>query len=278
MGKMTIIKPAFYSSIQDRGRVNYRHLGVPHSGVMNEVSAGNANACLHNEKNSAVLEIIGVGGTYIFSEPTFICITGAKTTVKLNFIEVQQDIRIKIQTGDQLEIGAAVDGNFIYLGIAEGFEVPEVLGSRSFFKGITNQQLMKGDEISYQSSEDLKESKIEPQKLINSSVLKCFPGPEFHLLNRKQQELLLNSSFTISKNWNRMAFQLNEKISNDLPQLKSSPVLPGTVQLTPSGQLIILMKDAQTTGGYPRILQLDKTSISILSQRRMGTSIDFLIL
>ena len=75
-----------------------------------------------------------------------------------------------------------------------------------------------------------------------------------------------------------MAFQLNEKIDNLLLQLKSSPVLPGTVQLTPSGQLIILMKDAQITGGYPRILQLDKASISILSQKRKGTSIDFLIL
>lgn len=278
MGNMTIIKSGFYCSIQDLGRIDYRHLGVPHSGVMDEVSAVYANDCLENEKSSAVIEIIAVGGTYIFSEPTFICITGAKTTVKLNSIAIEQYESIKIQTGDQLEIGAAVDGNFIYIGIAGGFEVPEVLESRSYFKGITKQQLTKGDTISYQSKKSFTKSGVKLSKPTGSSVLKCFTGPEFHLLNRVQQEQLLSSSFTISKNWNRMAFQLNEKIDNLLLQLKSSPVLPGTVQLTPSGQLIILMKDAQTTGGYPRILQLDKASISILSQKRKGTSIDFLIL
>ncbi|WP_158441688.1 5-oxoprolinase subunit C family protein [Nonlabens dokdonensis] len=275
---MTIVKSGFYCSIQDLGRIDYRHLGIPHSGVMDELSASYANACLDNKKGSAVIEIIGVGGTYIFSEPTFICITGAKAMIKVNSIAIEQYDSIKIQTGDQLEIGAAVDGNFIYLGIAGGFEVPEVLGSKSFFKGITKQQLTKGDTISYRLGMSSTKSVAKFPKPTNSSILKCFPGPEFHFLNRKQQEQLLNSSFTVSKNWNRMAFQLNEKIDNQLIQLKSSPVLPGTVQLTPSGQLIILMKDAQTTGGYPRILQLDKASISILSQKRKGTSIDFLIL
>jgi allophanate hydrolase subunit 2 len=70
---------------------------------------------------------------------------------------------------------------------------------------------------------------------------------------------------------------LEEKIYNSLEQLKSSPVLPGTVQLTANGQLIVLMRDAQTTGGYPRVLQLKQRYINFLSQHTVGERIGFVI-
>jgi len=72
-----------------------------------------------------------------------------------------------------------------------------------------------------------------------------------------------------------MAYQLNERIENNLKPIITSLVLPGTVQLTPSGQLIVLMRDCQTTGGYPRVLQLCEKSISILSQKFTGNTIHF---
>ena len=64
-----------------------------------------------------------------------------------------------------------------------------------------------------------------------------------------------------------MGYQLVELIDNNLPSMLTSSVLPGTVQLTPSGKLIILMRDCQVTGGYPRILQLSEASINILAQK-----------
>ena len=72
-----------------------------------------------------------------------------------------------------------------------------------------------------------------------------------------------------------MAYQLEERIKNELNPIITSPVLPGTVQLTPSGQLIILMRDCQTTGGYPRVLQLKAASDDILSQKFTGEQIKF---
>ena len=72
-----------------------------------------------------------------------------------------------------------------------------------------------------------------------------------------------------------MAYQLDEKIDGHTISMLTSATLPGTVQLTPSGKLIILMKDGQTTGGYPRILQLTDTAISILAQKRTGDTISF---
>ena len=66
-------------------------------------------------------------------------------------------------------------------------------------------------------------------------------------------------------------------LENNLKPIITSLVLPGTVQLTPSGKLIVLMRDCQTTGGYPRVLQLKESSIDILSQKLTGNNIHFVI-
>ena len=70
-----------------------------------------------------------------------------------------------------------------------------------------------------------------------------------------------------------MAYQVQEQFPNTLAGMLSQPVLPGTVQFTPDGNLIILMRDAQTTGGYPRIFQLTEDSINLLAQKRQGDSL-----
>ena len=72
-----------------------------------------------------------------------------------------------------------------------------------------------------------------------------------------------------------MAYQLNESISGHKVSMLTSATLPGTVQFTPNGKLIILMKDGQTTGGYPRILQLTDKAISVLAQKKAGDLVLF---
>ena len=80
---------------------------------------------------------------------------------------------------------------------------------------------------------------------------------------------------TISNDNNRMAFQLKENLKNELKPIITSLVMQGTVQLTPSGKIIILMRDNQTCGGYPRILQLTENAINRLSQKHMNNNIHF---
>jgi allophanate hydrolase subunit 2 len=83
---------------------------------------------------------------------------------------------------------------------------------------------------------------------------------------------------SISNKINRMGYRLEEvKVSHN-KSIITSPVIPGTVQLTPSGQLIILMKDAPTTGGYPRVFQLTEKSIAIIAQKKTGDTFSFKLL
>ena len=104
--------------------------------------------------------------------------------------------------------------------------------------------------------------------------IKVFRGPEFNCLNKESINKLKNQEFSIGIN-NRMAYNLKEKIEAGVNSIISSGVIPGTVQLTPSGQIIILHRDCQTTGGYPRILQLAEKSLNNLAQLRTGDKIKF---
>ena len=94
-------------------------------------------------------------------------------------------------------------------------------------------------------------------------------------LDDKQLAQLFTKEFTVSKDNNRMAYQLTEGIEGNSATMLTSATQPGTVQLTPSGKLIILMKDGQTTGGYPRILQLTDEAICVLSQKKTSDILNF---
>ncbi len=88
-------------------------------------------------------------------------------------------------------------------------------------------------------------------------------------------EAIFSKEFTVAHENNRMAYQIKETIGEHDISMLTSATLPGTVQLTPAGKMLILMKDGQTTGGYPRILQLTDKAISILAQKREGNIIKF---
>ncbi|MCB0382469.1 MAG: allophanate hydrolase subunit 2 family protein, partial [Psychroserpens sp.] len=104
----------------------------------------------------------------------------------------------------------------------------------------------------------------------NVDEIEVFKGVEFYSLSEAAQALLFSTEFTVSNKSNLMAYQVDETITNTIEPIITSSVLPGTVQLTPSGTLLFLMRDAQITGGYPRVLQVAETSINRLSQKIFG--------
>ena len=187
---------------------------------------------------------------------------------------------VHVNQGDTLSLGRLNKGLRTYLAVKGGFNTKEVLGSQSMYKGITSAyQLKDDDELVIQESITTnrllkKGVKIKPQDF-TSEHIECYKGPEFSLLKEALQIKMLSNSFQVSNLYNRMAYQLNPNLENDLPSILTSPVLPGTVQLTPSGKLIVLMRDCQTTGGYPRVLQLSEKGINLLSQKKEGDRLQF---
>lgn len=274
-----VIDPGFYTTIQDFGRIGYRKFGVPYSGVMDRKASALVNSLLGNNIDEAVIEMTMTGAELKFKIATSIAISGADMSAKLNNKSIKLNKRILVNPNDILSFGKLKSGFRCYLGVFGGFNTEIVMNSKSQYKNITKQlRLVKNDKLQI-----IKHSTIENQNsnlkfntsYIDSEYLDVFKGPEFNKLSRSQHEQLFSKTFTVSNTNNRMAYQLNEVLVNNLKPIITSPVLPGTVQLTPSGKLIILMRDCQTTGGYPRVLQLKVSAINVLSQKFSSNSIKF---
>lgn len=274
-----VIKPGMYTTIQDLGRFGYRKYGVPVSGVMDKISAGLANALLDNDSNDAVMEITMTGPKLRFTKETLIAITGANMQAKLNDNPILNNKVIAITAGDILEFGKLINGLRCYLAVLGGFQTPICLNSRSFYKNITSENKINAtDNIPYLPAYKISNKKgylKTVQVMFETPEIEVFKGPEFDIFTLREIEKILNTSFTVSNNNNRMGYRLNESIFTHNKSMITSPVLPGTVQFTPNGNLIILMQDAQTTGGYPRIFQLTNKSLSILAQKKTGDSLNF---
>ena len=271
-----VLKEGLFTTIQDIGRFGYKNIGVPVSGSMDQTSAKLANLLLGNDESSAVLEMTLVGPTLEFMNDTYISITGADMNPSLNKQKVLQNKPLFVNKGDILYLSHSSNGMRSYLGIKGGFNSEKKLGSKSFYKGITKREkLIKNDKIKFAkvTSSPMKINKsINDFKINRKNKINVFKGPEFDLLDSNSKDIIFNTDFTIGIN-NRMGYNLVEPIENSISSIISSPVMPGTVQLTPSGRLIILCRDCQTSGGYPRVLQLDKSSIDSLSQKTIGETI-----
>lgn len=274
------LKYGLYDSIQDIGRFGYQSLGVPLSGAMDQYASALANSVLDNWAHAAVLEFTLVGPKLKFHTDTAICITGMESQPHLNGQSIDNNCYIKVAKSDVLSFGQRRRGSRGYLAVLGGFQSEKILNSRSFYKDITGKERFgTGDRIEIlelHPKTNLPNALVKTPTLhFENTQLKVFRGMEYELLSSEQKQLLCAAEFTISKDSNRMAYQVEETVSNTMPPIITSPVLPGTVQLTPSGQLMLLMRDCQTTGGYPRIFQLSEMAINQLSQKMTGEKVSF---
>lgn len=279
-----LLKTGLFDTIQDLGRFGVQNYGVPFSGAMDLFSAQNANAILGNSYSDAVMEITIIGPKLKFHCNTEIALTGADLSPKLNSEAISMDSSHRVKKGDVLSFGQRRYGCRVYMAVSGGFQTELVMNSRSMYSMLTKQaRLNKGDLVPIMDAKAKSKVKVD-EKIIQTKVhsshfkvneIMVHRGMEFNVLSESEKQKLFTTEFTVSKDSNRMAYQVNERIDNKLESIITSIVLPGTIQLTPSGRLLILMRDCQVTGGYSRILQVSEQSINHLSQKIFGDKFRF---
>lgn len=273
MKQVKVISPGLFTSVQDEGRKGFAHWGIPTAGAMDRGSLHRVNALLGNPNHAAVLETTFVGPLLEFEAATAIAICGAQAMVQLNGQEVPQNQRINVTAGDQVRIGKSEAGVRSYLGVEGGFLTDTLLGSRSWTRGLTNSfRLQKGELLSIGNATEKKKTNrtIEATPLDNLAF-EVLPGPEFSWLSPEQQEQLFSQSYRLTTSSNRMAFSFTADpiLPHSEVVFLTSPVLPGIVQWYPNGQLVLLHRDAQRTGGYPRILIFDNHALDQIAQLKI---------
>lgn len=285
MGKIKIINPGLLSSIQDTGRYGYQQYGMPVAGAMDTDALQLANWCVGNQADEACIESTILGAVIEFQFDTCIALCGAKTQAKINgeFSEMNRSILIK--AGDQLEMGNVQSGCRIYLAIAGGFNIPELMNSKSTylrgkFGGYEGRALATGDELEInQTNKQLK--RVLAQDLITDyasyTQIRVTAGAEVKRFTQEGIRSFLCSTYTLSPQSDRMGYRLSgTKIEHaDGADIISSGIATGAIQVPGHGEPIIMMADHQTVGGYTKIANVIAADLPLLGQMKPGDKIKF---
>ncbi|MCR9287545.1 MAG: biotin-dependent carboxyltransferase family protein [Bacteroidetes bacterium] len=278
-------KPGLHTTIQDLGRIGHQSFGVPVSGVMDEFSAKMANWLVGNQANTPLLEITLLGPKIEFKNDSQIALTGADLSPKINGILANLNETLFIKKGDIMSFGKVKSGCRSYLAIRGIWQVKTWLGSASYVPQngsvLTPDSLIKKDHSISILSDSIIEKKILPKKLIVDypaiQYIQVFPGPEFDSFSKIEIAQFFGQNHEITPDSNRMGYRLNTQlIKNQInKEIISSGIIPGTIQITSAGKAIILMKDAQTTGGYCRFLNVISSNLDKLGQMKPRDKIRF---
>ena len=271
-----ILDAGLQTTVQDLGRVGRRNIGIPQSGAFDYLSAAKANAILGKSIHAPVLECTMTGPTIRLLKDMRICITGAKVNeLRIDDSLVTQDAPLNLKKESTLSMNHAEGNLRFYIGFSEDIEVIEFLGSISTYLpakigGLNGETIQKDQMIKFKKASPGKyviESPSQIEKPFNTSTIRVVAGPEFNLMSISVSELEENE-YIISNDSNRMGIRtIGKEIQvNDTGSMVSKPIYPGTVQCPENGLPIILGVDAQTLGGYPRILQVIKADRHLLGQ------------
>lgn len=286
----------FLTTLQDIGRSNYLQFGVSKGGAMDAHAAQLANTLIGNETTEVVLEITQSPHRFRFLQDTLVAFTGGGLQPQLQETLMPINQPLFIPAGATVECKQQLPGFRLYMAVAGGFEAEQFLNSCSTdllvkAGGYQGRPLRKEDvllqhnELTILQQRLMKILKAGATVEINhetektNNVIRVLQGTEWNYLDDTSAQVFRQAAFTIGTQSSRMGYRLKETIlkTNRNCEIVSSAVTQGTVQLTPSGEMIILMADAQTVGGYPRIAQVCAVDLSQLAQKKPGDKIQFQI-
>ncbi len=281
-----VTKPGMFTTIQDRGRYGYLRYGVPVSGAMDQFSLTAANCLVSNDSNSACIETTLIGPELQALAKTQIAVTGGQCSPMINSYDVPMWRTLNVESGDIISFGRMKSGCRAYLAIRGGIEVPVILGSRSTyvrgkFGGLEGRQLKTGDIIetanaSFVKAEYLLSEKLVPQFEQNICT-HVILGPQTEMFTEKGLKTLLSEPYKVTPESDRMGYRLEgspieHKAKADII---SDALLSGAIQVPKSGKPILIMRDAQTTGGYPKIAVTITSDLCTLGQARPNDEVNF---
>ncbi len=277
--EVSILKPGWFTSVQDLGRTGQRNSGVPLSGAMDPVALRIANLLVGNPETSAALEVTLGGAELSFPDGAVVSVCGAE------YSGVPAWRPFALAPGEVLQLGECTRGYRGYVAVRGGLAVPLVLGSRSTYLrgawgGWEGRKLEAGDRLPIGSARAL--TTPVPALSASWSLLPSYSSePILRVIEGAQASWYGTSlgaaTYKVLPQSDRMGLRLSgaKLTAKGGKELLSSGVAPGTVQVPPDGQPIVLGADAQTIGGYPRAAQVVAVDLPVVGQLRPGDTLKF---
>jgi len=279
---LKIVKPGFFTTIQDLGRFGYLKSGMPAAGAMDEYALRVGNILVGNRENEACLELTYVGPTVEFLADGLVGLSGADLGAQLNGAPLGSWRSFAVHAGDILSFGPVKNGCRAYLAIAGGLKIPAVMGSKSTYLlakigGLDGRALLDGDVLERAAeAEKRRQASLVPGEYIRvqagSQEVRVIMGPQDDAFSDEGIAAFLGSEYRITHDSDRMGCRF------DGPQIKhrrgadivSDGVAFGSIQVPGNGLPIVMMADRQTTGGYTKIATVVTADLWKLAQARTG--------
>lgn len=287
---VTILKAGLQTTLQSSPRHGLRQKGVPSGGAADLLSIALANRLLNQFLYTSAFEITLSEAEFRFDAPTHIAVTGAACTVFLGAKPLDMHKRHLVFKNDVIKIQPTQRGARSYLAIEGGLIAANWLQSKSTclvagLGGYFGRAVQIGDVISFaqytiagrfRRSIDTTPENLRPH-FGQSWMLRAVAGPEFSLLSPADQNRLFSTQFEISRRASRMGAELIGSKFHTVGdgRMPSAAVFPGTIQCPPGGAPYLLMCDAGTTGGYPRIAHIIRADRHLIGQLRPGDKVQF---
>ncbi len=281
-----VLAPGLLTTVQDGGRAGWRHLGVGVAGALDPNAHAQANLLVGNAPDAAALEITLAGPRLRFERAVEIALCGADIDARCDGIALPRARPLRLPAGSELALGACRMGARAYLAVAGGIAVEPVLGSRSTdlrggFGGLAGRALRAGDVLPPGDAPccDVDAIEIAPWWIDDApaadprDAIRVLPGADA----TAPADALYAHGWKVAATSNRQGLRLEGAALEvaDGRERVSAPVAPGTVQLPPDGQPIVLLADAQTHGGYPRIGHVIRADRPRLAQLQPGDRLRF---
>lgn len=259
------------ATVQDLGRPGYQHLGVGRSGAADQRAHRLANRLVGNPDTAATVEFTLGGLVARLLAPATIALTGAECPGAPAW-----NAALTLPAGRRLVLGPATGGLRSYLAVRGGIAAEPVLGSRAtdLLSGLGPPVLTSGTKLAIGTGTAGEPSgELAPQPPATGAAIRVLPGPRADWFT--DPERLFGQAWTVQPDSNRIGLRLaGEPLRrNRFDELPPEPMLPGAIQVPPSGLPIVLFRDAPVTGGYPVIgvvAELDR-----LGQLRPGDTLRF---
>jgi antagonist of KipI len=275
--EVSVIRAGMLTSVQDLGRRGHLRDGVPIGGAADPFALRVANLLVGNPEEAASLEVTLVGPELEFSEATWIAVCGAR------FEGVPAWRPFRIEAGGRLSFGKRLQGCRAVVSVSGGFDIEPVLGGRGTFMaaalgGFEGRALRNGDVLRSAPSGRIPTGHwsiaegILPRYSDEPSV-RVLPG----LHAGDYGDVLFSGQFKVTPQSDRMGIRLKgpSLLRPGSGDLISAAVAPGTVQVPPDGNPIVLMADAQTLGGYPRAAHVITVDLPLIAQLAPADGIRF---
>lgn len=286
-----ILDPSGHASVQDAGRLGWRHIGVGRSGAMDTLALTTANLLLGNAPGAAAIEIPGAPMRLRFLVDTAFALAGADAGARLAGRPTPTDWRDFARAGEELELGHARRGVFSYVAVAGGIDTPPALGSRSThlrggFGGFEGRLLAPGDRLPIGASGAGAHAfgVVAPEAALpiegaadDATTVRVLPAAEYEAFAPQSQQAFWTTAWRISGQSNRAGYRLigpNLDLAHPI-EMRSHGLVPGVIQGPAGGQPIIQLADAYTAGGYPKIGVVIEPDLWRIAQTPLGGRLRF---